>query len=274
MAKLNLKSVYTNESTYTVLQLLYKMCDTLDTWELNNIEFVDYKPSSDYITYKLITYPDKKVAVDYAKLAGDSFHAGTAGHADLATQADTAGKSDLATALEPEKEFQCRWYHNELTGDKAPVIGHPESELWIYLKDDSTTDTDPVRYWSFVIKIGNLTKYLSKDIASGPNQGKTGVIFRDTFQNLIIEAIKSVVPTEFANAGILVRATAPTVADTMLLRPTLINELDATVPQIKPIALVDSFLNYANGGWSIQGDNNYVTPNTLIITGSAWCDNK
>lgn len=259
MAKLNLKSVYTNESTYTVLQLLYKMCDTLDTWELNNIDFEDYKPSNSDITYKLIKYSDKKVAVDYAD---------TAGHAD------TAGQADSATALEPEKEFQCHWYHNVLTGKEAPVTDHPESELWIYLKDDSTTDTDPVRYWSFVIKIGNLTKYLSKDIASGSNQGKTGVIFRDTFQQLIIEAIESVVPTEFANAGILVRASAPTVADTILSRPTLINELGATVPQIRPIALNESFLNYADGGWSIAGDNNYVSPNTLIITGSAWCDNK
>lgn len=272
MAKLNLKSVYTNESTYTVLQLLYKMCDTLDTWELNNIDFEDYKPSNSYITYKLITYAGEKVAVDYATLAGDSLHANTAGHADLATQANTAGDADLATALEPERNFQCHWYHNELTGDKAPVIGHPESALWIYLKDDSTNDTDPVRYWSFVIKVGNLTKYLSKDIESGPNKGKTGVIFRDTFQNLIIEAIKSVVPPEFANVGILIRASSPTVADTIVLQPVLIN--DSSVHQIRGIALNDSFLNYADGGWSIQGDNNYVAPNTLIITGSAWCDNK
>lgn len=94
MAKLNLKSVYTNESTYTVLQLLYNMCDTLDTWDLNNIEFVDYNPSGEYFTYKLITYPDKKVAVDYAKWAGDSVHADTAGQADLATQAEKDGKGN------------------------------------------------------------------------------------------------------------------------------------------------------------------------------------
>ena len=90
MAKLNLKSVYTNESTYTVLQLLYKLCDSLDTWDLNNIEFADYKPSTSNSTYKLITYSGDKVAVDYATWASTCYEASkatTAMHADSATRA-------------------------------------------------------------------------------------------------------------------------------------------------------------------------------------------
>lgn len=261
MAKLNLKSVYTNESTYTVLQLLYKMCDTLDTWDLNNIDFEDYTDPDSDNTYKLIKYNNTNVAVDFAK---------TTYSAQFAEASNTATKANM---ILPDRTYKCQWHHKKLSGAKAPVLNHPESELWIYLNDNFTDDSDPVRYWSFTIKIGNLTKYLSKNIASGEHKGKTGVIFRDSFQNLILEAVGSVVPSNFANSNIFVRASALALADTKLLQPTFMND-SASIAQIKGIGFDESFINYAAGGWSLNGDNNYVLPNTLIISGNAWCTNK